>query len=118
MTATPDSQGELRWDEAFDTARAFIRHRYEEDGCVVDIGEVLDHFDDRFGAGAGGGAGIINDVAAVLNLCTGLGADPHIDRVPGRWIEFCWNEAGGWPREDLNGLLVELLGRSDEEEIR
>jgi len=91
---------------AFGAAREFIRMRFEEDGCVVGIGEVLEHLDDRFGEAAG----ITGDVWIVLNLCMDLWADPHIDQVPGGWIDFCWNEAGDWPREDGQGLFARLRG--------
>lgn len=112
MSATHDSRGELRWNEAFDAARAFVRLRYEEDGCVVSIGEVLTHLDECFVAADG----FTGDVTAVLNLCAALWDDPHIDQVRGGWIEFCWNQAGHWPREDGRGLFALL--RDDREEPR
>lgn len=109
MTGAADRPGEVdvkadraecdpRRDAGFDTARRFIRHRYEEDGCVVSIGEVLDHLDERFG-----GAGLTGDVAAVLGLCMDLWADPDIHQVPGGWIEFCWNGASP-SRLDAQGV--------------
>lgn len=87
------------WDAAFDAARDFIRRRYDSDGCVVGIGEVLDHLDDRFGKEAG----LSSDV------CTDLWDDPHIDQVAEGYIEFCWNEAGHRPSGVVHGSLRELL---------
>lgn len=84
-----------RFEMAFDAAREFIRLRFQEDGCVIGIGEVLEHLDEVFGEQYG----ITSDVTTVLNLCVALWADPHIDQVPGGWIDFCWNEKGDWPGE-------------------
>ena len=109
-----ESEDERRGYEVFSSAREFIRTRFAEDGCVVGIGEVLEHLDDRFGEAAG----ITGDVGIVLNLCVDLWADPHVDRVPGEWIDFCWNEEGDWPRECSQDLLARLQGRSDREEPR
>lgn len=114
MTAMSGWNSRDRWDATFDAAREFIRRRYEEDGCVVGIGEVLEHLDERFGDGTG----ITSDVPTVLNLCAALWEDPHIDQVPGGWIDFCWNEAGDWPREDGQGLVARLRIRSDREQSR
>ena len=114
MTAMSGWNSRDRWNAAFDAAREFIRGRYEEDGCVVGIGEVLEHLDDRFGEAAG----ITGDVGLVLNLCVDLWADPHIDQVPGGWIDFCWNKAGDWPREDGKGIFARLRDRSDREDPR
>ncbi len=88
-----------RFEAAASSARAFIRHRYQEDGCVVGIGEVLEHLDEVFGEAAG----LTSDVGTVLNLCEELWADPHIDQVPGGWIDFCWNEVGDYPLDGVDG---------------
>ena len=125
MTAMSDCPGEeeagaaltdygRRFQMAFDAAREFIRLRFQEDGCVIGIGEVLEHLDEVFGERAG----ITSDVRTVLNLCVDLWADPHIDQVPGGWIDFCWNEAGDWPREDGEGIFARLRDRSDREDPR
>lgn len=101
-------------DGVFDAARAFIRRRYQEDECVVGIGEVLEHLDEVFGEDAG----LTSDVGLVLHLCVELWGDPHIDQVSGGWIDFCWNEEGDWPRERSQGLIARLQGRSDREAPR
>lgn len=111
---SPASDDEQRWNAIFDAARAFIRDQHAADGCVVGIGEVLEHLDERFGEAAG----ITSDVTTVLNLCTTLWEDPHIDQVADGFIDFCWNEAGDWQREYPQGLLARLLSRSDAEEVR
>jgi hypothetical protein len=114
MTPASDQNARDTWDATFGAAREFIRRRYQEDGCVVGIGEVLEHVDEVFGAQAG----LTGDVGIVLNLITALWEDPHVDQVPGDWIAFCWNEAGDWPRDDGHGLVARLRGRSDREEPR
>lgn len=114
MTAMSGWNSRDRWDATFDAAREFIRRRYDQDGCVVGIGELLEYLDDRFGEAAG----ITGDVGLVLNLCVDLWADPHIDQVPGGWIDFCWHEAGDKPREGSQGLLARLLSRSNAEELQ
>ena len=114
FTRAPLTEYGRRFEAAVSSARAFIRLRYDEDGCVVGVGEVLEHLDEVFGEAAG----LTSDVGIVLNLVTALWEDPHVDRVPGDWIDFCWNEAGDWPREDSQGLIARLQGRSDREAPR
>lgn len=91
-----------------DSARAFIRQRYEEDGCVVSISDLLNHFDERFGAAARP----TDDVPTVLGLCYELWEDPHIDQVHDGGIDFCWNEEGRRPQEGwLSRALRARLSR-------
>lgn len=108
MTATTDRPDEEaagasltyythRFEAAADSARTFIRLRFEDDGCVVGIGELLAHLDVA-------GAGVTSDVGTVLNLISELWADPHIVRVLGDSIDFYWNEAGDRPRKHRQGL--------------
>ena len=99
------ADSERLWDAAFDAAREFIRFRYDTDGCLVGIGEGLDHLDDRFGKDAG----LSTDVGTVLSLCTALWEDPHIIQVANGWIEFYWNEQGR-PRRD-GGVVRDLRDR-------
>lgn len=103
-----------RLDMAFDAAREFICVRFREDGCVISVGEGLEHLEDRFGKAAG----ITTDVSTVLDLCAALWEDPHIDQVPSGWIDLCWNEKGHWPRETQGpqGLRARLLRLNDQEE--
>lgn len=100
------------WEMAFDASREFIRNTYEKEGCVVGIGEVLQHLDEVFGEAAG----LTSDVGTVLSLCFELWADPHVRQVAEGGIEFFWTDAGDWPREGFQSLRDRLLGRSDPEQ--
>ncbi len=114
MNATVFQNAQDRWQAMFDAAREFIRCRYEEDECVIGIGEVLEHLDKLFGEDSG----LTSDVGTVLSLCVELWTDPHIDQVCDGGIDFCWNETGDWPRENPQGLRARLLRRWDAEELR
>lgn len=103
-----------RFEAAVSSARAFIHLQHDGGGGVVGIGEVLEHLDEVFGKDIG----LTSDVGIVLNLITALWEDPHIDQVPGGWVDFCWNPAGDWPREDGQGLVARLRDRLNRERPR
>ena len=101
------SAGERLWGQAFDTARDFIRLRYESDGCVISLSDVLDHLDECFGAAAG----LTSDVPTVLGLCAALWEDPHIRQVADGYFEFCWQGASLRPSEVSGTLHTRLAAR-------
>jgi hypothetical protein len=71
-----------------DAAREIIRS--QDDLCIVGISQLLDELSDKFGDRFC----VSPDTNQLLYLIMSLWADPHIDRIPDRWIEFAWNEAG------------------------
>ncbi len=124
MTGPSDQPGELaagapssdygrRLDMAFDAAREFIRLQFQRDGCVIGIGEVLEHLDERFGRSSG----LTTDVDLVLGLSVALWEDPDIHQVADGGIEFWWTGAGDRQQEAVSGLRARLVGGSDSEEL-
>lgn len=102
-----------RYEAALTAARAFIRLRFEEDGCVIDIREVLEHLDEAFGDEAG----LMSDVRTVLNLCVDLRADPSIHQVGGGWMEFYWDGPGRRLHGVSRALHARMHGHSAPKEL-